>query len=76
MKLEPWLRRYSGKKVQARVSVGAQISSVSRGRTLVAAAVYTGNTAVALYTTAACTLLAFSNWPDRELAPRIRKDIR
>jgi hypothetical protein len=36
VKLEPWLRRYSGKKVQARVSVGSQISRGSRGRTLAA----------------------------------------
>jgi hypothetical protein len=33
--------------------------------------------AVSLYVyTYPDTLLAFSNWPDRELAPRIRKDIR
>ena len=34
VKLEPLLRRYFGKKVQACVSVGAQVSRVSRGRTL------------------------------------------
>ena len=35
VKLDPWLRRYSIKKVHYEVSVGAQISCVSRCRTLV-----------------------------------------